>query len=378
MKKYILLVVMALVVSLMPLGCIIQNSTNPTTTSESNGTPTLVLNPSSDTPGSKFTVDGFYFTPGATINDADILWDNSPLTGSYVNNVDNTGYFTMALTLSSNSSPGTHTIEVTDSSGKSATITLTVLGQTTLPPTTTPTIPLATVPPVTTSSANYPLANSSGTTVNLRIDISGANVAPIGNLSINQQLNFVATYSTALEDYLFTINNNNENSIGIIDMGKMGALGDISSSIPQTGWVSTVAAMVGHGYIYVDSNGDAYGIYVTQDILSSTTNGVIGVQIEYGLVNSGLSPTPTIVATSGVAGSRQITISWNNTGATNYFVCYWIQGAGGLAGTPNPVSMTTSPYIFTGAGYGNYTFCVIAVYPWSDSNPSSQVVVSSP
>ena len=100
------------------------------TTPNTTPPPTISLTPTSGSPGSKFTINGYNFTPYGTIQSADVLFNNVASTGTKFS-IDNIGDVSFTLTLSATQQVGTYTIMVTDSSGKSASANFTVLPQTT-------------------------------------------------------------------------------------------------------------------------------------------------------------------------------------------------------------------------------------------------------
>lgn len=109
-------------VSSLGVPLVVTSSLNITTTSAS---PSLVLLPTSGTAGTQFTVTGYHFTPYATVLSANITWNGVPSTGTTFT-VDSTGSVSFTLTLTADTSPGTYTLVVTDSSGKQASATFTV------------------------------------------------------------------------------------------------------------------------------------------------------------------------------------------------------------------------------------------------------------
>lgn len=80
--------------------------------------PAILITPTSAGPGTQITINGFYFTPQATISEADISCNQVPFAGNQVYTVDGTGKFTITLTLPSSATGDMFYIEVTDSSGK--------------------------------------------------------------------------------------------------------------------------------------------------------------------------------------------------------------------------------------------------------------------
>jgi hypothetical protein len=88
--------------------------------------PSITFSPSTATPLAQITISGFDFTPFATIGTSDILWDGISFIGSNIYTVDGLGRVTISFTLSSGTLPGSHTIKVTDSSGKNASAIFTV------------------------------------------------------------------------------------------------------------------------------------------------------------------------------------------------------------------------------------------------------------
>jgi len=120
------------------------NTQQPPTTVVTTSLSTIItLSPTSGIPGTTIYINCFNFTPYATVTSADILWGNAPCTGPTYN-MDASGKCTIKLSLSSDTTPGIYTLAVTDSSGKRASATFTVLTQaTTTQPTLFPTITLS-------------------------------------------------------------------------------------------------------------------------------------------------------------------------------------------------------------------------------------------
>lgn len=65
----------------------------------------------------------------------------------------------------------------------------------------------------------------------------------------------------------------------VADVGTVGGLGNVTA-VPTAGFSTTVAAIVGHGYVLQD-NGRNWRFYVTSVITGATTGGVIGVNIKW-------------------------------------------------------------------------------------------------
>ena len=65
----------------------------------------------------------------------------------------------------------------------------------------------------------------------------------------------------------------------VADVGTVSGLGAVTT-IPTAGFVSTMSAIVGHGYV-VHDNARYWRVYVTSLITSSTSGGVIGVNIRW-------------------------------------------------------------------------------------------------
>ena len=163
------------------------------TTPQTTPPPTIKLTPSSGSSGSQFTVNGYYFTPYGTVKSADILFNGTATTGSTFN-IDSTGYVAFTLTLSAAQSPGNYIIVVTDSSGKHASATFTVLSQTTVTTTTMPTTVTTTTVPtttiITTTSVPYPAM--------------GATNVPVSNITFAWPVSTVAgvTYEFVIAEEL--------------------------------------------------------------------------------------------------------------------------------------------------------------------------------
>ena len=102
-----------------------------TTTTQSFLSSNIILTPTSGSPGSIITINGYNFTPNGTVTSSNILWSGLPTTGGQTFNIDGTGHVSFTLTLSTTQSVGTYIIKVTDSGGKSANANFTVLPQTT-------------------------------------------------------------------------------------------------------------------------------------------------------------------------------------------------------------------------------------------------------
>jgi len=65
----------------------------------------------------------------------------------------------------------------------------------------------------------------------------------------------------------------------IADVGVVGGLGSITA-IPSAGFVAALQASTGHGYVLRDG-AKYWRIYVSSNIISATSGGVIGVNIKW-------------------------------------------------------------------------------------------------
>jgi hypothetical protein len=65
----------------------------------------------------------------------------------------------------------------------------------------------------------------------------------------------------------------------VADVGVVSGLGAVTA-IPTAGYVTTLSALVGHGYVLED-NGRRWRVYVVNWITAATTGGVIGVTIKW-------------------------------------------------------------------------------------------------
>jgi hypothetical protein len=65
----------------------------------------------------------------------------------------------------------------------------------------------------------------------------------------------------------------------VADVGVVGGLGAVTT-VPSAGFVTTLSAIVGHGYV-VQDNARNWRVFVTSVITSSTSGGVIGVNIKW-------------------------------------------------------------------------------------------------
>ena len=97
-----------------------------TTSSQTGPQSTIALTPASGIPGTQIEVNGYNFTPGATVKTGDILWNDVPLAAGTTFNVDRSGTVTFSLNIATSTSPGIYTLVVKDSSGKQASATFTV------------------------------------------------------------------------------------------------------------------------------------------------------------------------------------------------------------------------------------------------------------
>ena len=65
----------------------------------------------------------------------------------------------------------------------------------------------------------------------------------------------------------------------VADAGAVSGLGAVTS-VPSAGFVTTLSATVGHGYV-VSDNARNWRVFVTSVITSATSGGVIGVNIKW-------------------------------------------------------------------------------------------------
>jgi hypothetical protein len=65
----------------------------------------------------------------------------------------------------------------------------------------------------------------------------------------------------------------------VADVGAVSGLGAVTT-IPTAGYVSTLSAIVGHGYVVTD-NARTWRVFVTSTIIGATSGGVIGVNIKW-------------------------------------------------------------------------------------------------
>jgi hypothetical protein len=65
----------------------------------------------------------------------------------------------------------------------------------------------------------------------------------------------------------------------VADVGAVSGLGAVAT-IPTAGYVTTLSAIVGHGYV-VEDNGKHWRVFVASVITSATSGGVIGVNIKW-------------------------------------------------------------------------------------------------
>ena len=65
----------------------------------------------------------------------------------------------------------------------------------------------------------------------------------------------------------------------VADVGAVSGLGAVTT-IPTAGYVTTLSAIVGHGYVVTD-NARNWRVFVTSVITSATTGGVIGVNVRW-------------------------------------------------------------------------------------------------
>ena len=98
-----------------------------TTTTQTNSSAIayLTLNPTSGNQGTVIDVQGYNFTPNATVSPNYIIFSDSISTGSTLN-VDSSGRLSFTYYISSTTPQGTYTMYVQDSSGKYASASFTV------------------------------------------------------------------------------------------------------------------------------------------------------------------------------------------------------------------------------------------------------------
>ena len=156
---------------------VLPSTTTTPVTTQTTTPATLTTTPSSGSPGSTFTVNGYNFTPNGTVKSSDILWNNTPLTSGNIYNIDGTGNVSLRLTLSANQSAGSYTIVVTDSSGKSASTSFTVLAQTTTPSSVLYPANGATNVPVTGITFTWPAVSGSSVTYQFALAQASANTS---------------------------------------------------------------------------------------------------------------------------------------------------------------------------------------------------------
>jgi len=98
-----------------------------TTTTQTNSSAIayLTLNPTSGNQGTVIDVQGYNFTPNATVSPNYIIFSDSISTGSTLN-VDSSGSLSFTYYISSTTPQGTYTMYVQDSSGKYASASFTV------------------------------------------------------------------------------------------------------------------------------------------------------------------------------------------------------------------------------------------------------------
>jgi hypothetical protein len=87
--------------------------------------PAITLSPTSGIPGSTLTISGRNFAPYEMIKWADVLFNGVPCTGTQFS-VDGSGSFSATFNLHPTTIPGTYSLQVTDSSGKSGSAFFTV------------------------------------------------------------------------------------------------------------------------------------------------------------------------------------------------------------------------------------------------------------
>jgi hypothetical protein len=152
MKKYVLLVFMAFLIS-VPLGCtsapVATQTSSPTVTSSiissttlsattTIGMPTIIVAPSPVVSGEPFTIKGYNFPHNAAILPSGIVCNNVTFSGTAKYNVDVSGGFWITIyqgtltesdiiTTNAAFAPGTYTISVTDDKGTTASTTFTVV-----------------------------------------------------------------------------------------------------------------------------------------------------------------------------------------------------------------------------------------------------------
>ena len=66
----------------------------------------------------------------------------------------------------------------------------------------------------------------------------------------------------------------------LVDVGRVSGLGAVKD-IPTSGWVSSIAARVGHGYVVKTVEKHIYRFYVVDSIESALTGGIIGYKIKW-------------------------------------------------------------------------------------------------
>jgi hypothetical protein len=113
------------------------------------------------------------------------------------------------------------------------------------------------------------------------------------SFGINSSLNFA--FHTAEAEYLGTHTNPYWNGLGsyggeVAHVGQVTGLGDVTEK-PSSGWSTTVAVEVGHGYVVRFKKSKNYStanlpyvyarVYVVENLISSTSGGVIGAKIKY-------------------------------------------------------------------------------------------------
>lgn len=110
---------------------------------------------------------------------------------------------------------------------------------------------------------------------------------------IDSSLNFL--FATAQAEYLGTRTNPHWDGLGsdggeVANVGQVTGLGDVTEK-PSSGWSNTVAVEVGHGYVVRFKKSGYYStanlpyvyarVYVVENLISSTSGGVIGAKIKY-------------------------------------------------------------------------------------------------
>ena len=98
-----------------------------TTTTQTNSSAVayLILNPTSGDPGTIIDVQGYNFTPNATVSPNFIIFADTSSTGPTLN-VDSTGSLSFTYSIASDTPQGTYTVYVQDSSGKYASASFSV------------------------------------------------------------------------------------------------------------------------------------------------------------------------------------------------------------------------------------------------------------